>query len=393
MLELNFLDQFDTAVAAAWRSEARFDIEQAGLRFRLIPHKALKSSDESAWQRLADDAQMRSPFAELWFMQAALRHCEGADEAILAVVADLAGEWLGVVPVVRKGRRGKAPLPNWEIWQHPNQFVGSPMVRTGKAAIFWRALLAGLESEPGSELAFCVSRLPHDDHVTDALIEACIADGREFEIESRHSRPGLPAGGEFAPDPQQRRRLASLQRKLGRELGEARFTASRDSDQIAQLMEELLKLECAGWKGRCGSALASSVSTAALFRDVALDGARAGKFELITLHAGDRLLAFSTVLIGKGRWYGFKSAYDETAARFGPGVLLLDWISQRFAAQDQANSFDSCSAPGQQPVSRLWSSELALSDFRISLGGPIRQGALQVIRAGEAAYSWLKRNV
>ena len=93
-------------------------------------------------------------------------------------------------------------------------------------------------------------------------------------------------------------------------------------------------------------ALACAGGTAGLFRDVAIGGARAGQFQLATLHAGERLLAFSTVLTGTGRWYGFKSAFDETAARYGPGVLLLDWITRRFADQQSATSFDS---PSRSP--------------------------------------------
>ncbi|MBN8499799.1 MAG: GNAT family N-acetyltransferase [Sphingomonadales bacterium] len=393
MLELNFLEQFDTVLAAAWRSEARFDLGQAGLRFRLVRRAALTSADQAAWQRLTDAAQAVSPFADHWFMKAALQHCDNAAEASLAIVADDAGEWLGVLPVARKPWRGKAPLPNWVAWQHPNQFVGTPLLRTGQAEIFWRALLAGLEAEPGSELAFCVPRMPDDDQITHALLEACIADGREFEIEAFHSRPGLRSGGAIASPPQQQRRIAGLERKLNRELGQPRFAASRDPERIADMIDELLKLEASGWKGRRGSALASSAGTASLFREVALAGAAAGKFEVATLHVGERLLAFSTILIGSARWYGFKSAYDENAARYGPGVLLLDWITRRFSELSPALSFDSCSASGQQPVSRLWSGELGLADYRISLGGPIRHRALQAIRVGEAAYSWLKRSV
>ena len=391
MLELTFLEQFDTVLAAAWRSEARFDLAEAGLRFRLIRHQSIKPSDEAAWERLASAAETSNPFADRWFLKAALKHCDPHGEARLAVIADARGEWLGLLPVIRRAMRGRAPLPNWSAWEHPNQFVGTPLIRPGMAETFWRGILAGMEAEPGSELALCVSRMPTDDEISGALIEACIADGRELEIESQQARPGLPRGHTITAKPEQQRRISSLTRKLNRELGEVRFAIVQDPAVIAGMVDSLLDLEQSGWKGRGGSALACAGGTAGLFRDVAIGGARAGQFQLATLHAGERLLAFSTVLTGTGRWYGFKSAFDETAARYGPGVLLLDWITRRFADQQSATSFDSCSAPGQQPVSRLWSGEVGLADYRISLGGPLRQGALQAIRAGEAAYSWLKR--
>ena len=152
-----------------------------------------------------------------------------------------------------------------------------------------------------------------------------------------------------------------------------------------------MALELSGWKGNCGSALACSASTRGLFADVLQAGGSSGKVELASLHAGGQLLAFSTLLIGQGRTYGFKMAFEESAVCFAPGLLLLNWLTVRHGQSGSDFDIDSCTAPGSQPASRLWPDRCALIDCRIALGGPMRQAALQAVTAGEGAYSWLKR--
>ncbi|HEX4848671.1 MAG TPA: GNAT family N-acetyltransferase [Novosphingobium sp.] len=389
MVEFVLFEQFEAAMAAA--GQVMDFGRRTGAGLRLIRPDRLESADLAAWNDLAAAAQTPSAYAQPWFLLPALRHCDPAQGARLAVVEQADGSWAGVLPIARSATHGRSPLPNWHSWRHPNQFVSAPLVRTGCAVQFWGSLLEGLDERGGGELALCLADLPLDDPASDALFTLCAEENRTVVVDRRFERAALRGSGSAEPAPKLRRRLASLLRKLERERGAPQFTLIRDRAGIAAAVEQFLALEHSGWKGSCGSALACAPGTMALFADIMREGGQAGRVELASLRAGGEVLAFSTILVGEGRKYGFKMAYDERAAAYAPGLLLLNWITRSHQDSAAGLDFDSCSAPDQQPVSRLWPDRCAFADCRIALGGKVRQGALRAVMAGEEAYSWLKR--
>jgi CelD/BcsL family acetyltransferase involved in cellulose biosynthesis len=389
MAELVLFEQFEAAMAAARQVMESGGKTGAGLR--LIRPDLLESADIAAWNALAAATQTPSAYAQPWFMLPALRHCDPVQSARLAVVEQADGAWAGVFPIARSATHGRSPLPNWHSWRHPNQFVSAPLIRQGCAPQFWETLLQGLGELSGSEIALCLADLPLDDPASDALFALCAKQNRSVVVDRRYERAALRAGGADEPAPKLRRRLESLLRKLERERGEPQFALVSDPAGVDRTVEQFLALEHSGWKGSGGSALACAPDTRALFAETMRGGAQAGRVEFASLSAGGELLAFSSILLGEGRKYGFKMAYNEHAAAYAPGLLLLDWITRRHLEAAPGLDFDSCSAPEQQPVSRRWPHRCALVDCRIALGGKVRQSALRAVMAGEGAYCWLKR--
>lgn len=389
MAELVLFEQFEAAMAAA--RQVMESGGKTGAWLRLIRPDRLEPADIAAWNALSAATQTPSAYAQPWFMLPALRHCDPVQGARLAVVEQADGAWAGVFPIARSATHGRSPLPNWHSWRHPNQFVSAPLIRQGCARQFWGSLLQGLGEYSGSEIALCLADLPVDDPASDALFALCAEQNRSVVVDRRFERAALRAGGASEPAPKLRRRLESLLRKLERERGEPQFALVSDPAGIDRAVEQFLALEHSGWKGSGGSALACSPDTRALFAETMRGGVQAGRVELASLSAGGELLAFSSILLGEGRKYGFKMAYDEHAAAYAPGLLLLDWITRRHLDAAPDLDFDSCSAPEQQPVSRRWPHRCALVDCRIALGGKVRQSALRAVMAGEGAYSWLKR--
>lgn len=377
-------EQFVTALAAA-----QYDHPVA--RLRLLRAADLIEANDAKWRDLAAATETASAFAQPWFLRHALNNCDSGQCARLAVAELPDGSWAGALPIARSSRHGRAPMPNWHSWRHPNQFVAAPLVRSGHAEQFWRTLLDGLGDGPGNELALCLSDLPLDDPACQALFDLCAADGREVIVDRRFERPGLQPESPLALAPRHRRRIASLERKLALELGEPVYRMTRDPREIDSAVRAFLDLEAAGWKGRGGSALASSHDTRTLFAGVVREGSQLGSVELASLSCNGQMLAFSTILSGHKRRYGFKMAYDEGAARYAPGILLLNWITQTQCSDSAAHAIDSCTLPGQQPVSRLWNDSFPLIDCRIVLGGAMRRGAMRAVIACEDAYSWCKR--
>lgn len=354
---------------------------------RLLPH-ALGPGDEAAWDALGSDSEPPGVFAEPWFVRRSLAHCDPRREVRLAVVEDEEGRWLGALPVTPVPRQGRSPVPAWAAWQHPNQFVGSPLVRRGQAERFWRGLLAGLGAH-GRRLSLVLGTLPADDPVTEALLRFCAGEGRAVVIDRRIARACLRTAGP-EQDAKQRSRIRGLERKLAAEVGPVAFELIRDAGAVDDLLEGFLALERSGWKGRAGSALACAEGTRDFFLEVCRTAAAMGRLEVATLSAGGRILAISTQLEGAAWVYGFKAAYDEAFARHAPGLLLLDRLTQAYAARGGV-AIDSCAVPGQQPVSRLWPERRELIDCRVALGGALRARLFRTMLACERVAHGLRR--
>jgi CelD/BcsL family acetyltransferase involved in cellulose biosynthesis len=148
-----------------------------------------------------------------------------------------------------------------------------------------------------------------------------------------------------------RRELRRLRRGLERLVGAVPTTREVSSDPVAS--ERFLALERASWKGRAGTAFASSPRHAEFFRTVCERFADAGRLELLAFEAGDRTLAMKCNLLAGEAVFCFKIAFDEEFARFSPGLQLeLDNV-ERFH-EGSAAWMDSCAAPDHPMINRLW---------------------------------------
>jgi CelD/BcsL family acetyltransferase involved in cellulose biosynthesis len=272
-------------------------------------------------------------------------------------------------------------VPAWVAWRHPNQFVGSPLVRREQAKRFWRGLIRGLGAR-GHRLALMLGELPTDDLVTEALLWLCAEQDRRIAVDRRVERARLRASTPSEGSAKQRSRIRGLERKLADEVGPVAFELVREAERIERLLDGFLLLEQSGWKGRAGSALACASGTRTFFREVCRAAAAMGRLELATLSAGGRVIAISTQLEGAGRLYGFKAAYDEAFARYAPGLLLLARLTRCYGERGGIE-VDSCAVPDQQPVSRLWPERRELIDCRVALGGAVRRRLFGAVLACE----------
>jgi CelD/BcsL family acetyltransferase involved in cellulose biosynthesis len=99
-------------------------------------------------------------------------------------------------------------------------------------------------------------------------------------------------------------------------------------DAIDALLDEGFRVEGSGWKARAGTAIDSQPETASFYRDVARWAATRGWLRLGFLRVGTRPLAFELAFEQEGVVSLVKGGYDESSARFGPGIVLLRELLQ-----------------------------------------------------------------
>ena len=83
------------------------------------------------------------------------------------------------------------------------------------------------------------------------------------------------------------------------------------------------------------------------------------------MRQGGRWIAFSIWLRSGSRAFGWKMAYDEAFARFGPGRQLSERVTATFLADPALTRFDSCNGSETSFHAAIWPERLELVDIVI----------------------------
>ncbi len=340
-----------------------------------------------SWQSLEQRLREPNIFCESRFLPAALSHCDPEGRARLFVLwagAARCSPLLGLMPLSLERLYGSRRLPNWQNWQHPNAFLGNPLIAPGHERAFWRALLGMLDRSAGMGLFFHIDNLALDGAGAEALQALCREEGRRCDLVRRHERAFLRSdlGGEAyfeqAVRGKKRKELRRQKRRL-EDMGTLRFLRSDGRQDLDGWIDAFLTLEASGWKGQEQSALGSQDRTRALFCDMLGAMAQAGKLELLSLEFEGAPIAMLVNLQSGDGIFSFKTTFDESFARFSPGVLLQ---IENYAMLDRPDIHwaDSCAAPDHPMIDSLWTERRAIGRLSIAIGGPLRRKAFDALR-------------
>lgn len=338
------------------------------------------------WDVLARDASTPNPFFESWYLLPALRRFDPAGTIRIARL-ERGGELIGLMPLAPSWRYGRWPLPHLANWLHPNCFLGAPLVARGSEPSFWRALLAWADANAGPSLFLHLALQPLDNGLTGSLYAIGAEQGRRIALVHREERALLCS--RLAPDDYLRRAVPGKKRKEYRrqqtrlsELGALEFHREDGIERIASWVEQFLKLEAEGWKGRSGSALACAPQTELLFREAMNDAAHRGLLERLSFTLDGQPIAMLANFLTAPGAFSFKTAFDERYARFSPGVLLqLENLAM--LEREEIAWCDSCAAADHPMIDSLWMERRSIGRISIAIGGTTRRAAFERLVAME----------
>jgi CelD/BcsL family acetyltransferase involved in cellulose biosynthesis len=122
--------------------------------------------------------------------------------------------------------------------------------------------------------------------------------------------------------------LPRYRRKMAREY-DAEFDIVCEPADVGRVLDEGFELEAAGWKGRAGSAVASSPVTDRFYRAVAQSLSARGELRVSCIRLDGALVAFDLCALRDGRLWLLKTAYDERYSRLAPGLVLRLSVIER----------------------------------------------------------------
>lgn len=355
----------------------------------------------AAWEELAANAADPNPFYEPCALLAALRLMP--DAKVVEVVLVWASNPLpkqpaflvGLFPLVRRARYKGLPLATLGTWKHLYQYLGTPLVRHDRTAEVLDTFFAWAR-EQASLVVF--DTIGSDTAFRHALTDACNRRRLGAYHEKRHTRamfrPATSADAylDHSLGGKKHKDLRRQQRRLG-ELGVVKvFEVTRDSDPVP-FIADFLELEARGWKGRGRSAMRDDATTCALFEAYLRGAHERGRLNAWSIGFDGAPLPIAMKMnlrTGRGA-VAYKITYDETLAKYSPGVLLelvhIEWL-HKYGAPEWVDS----GAAAQHPmINHLWRHRLGIETVVSSTGDRAGTLAVAAFPLARLAGSALKR--
>lgn len=259
------------------------------------------------------------------------------------------------------------------VWSNPFGPLGTPLVDAEGAAETLDNLLDAIgrpEAKLPGIIVFPDLRLEG----RFSQLARAVAIGRDLPltVTNTYERPMLESledGESYLRGALNKNHLREMRRqfRLLSELGSVTYNVARQPDEIRVRMEEFLALEASGWKGRKRSAMVNDRLRAAFAREAITNLAEADQVRIHTLDLNGRAIASMVVFIMAGEAYTWKTAFDETYARYSPGKLLVADLTEWHLDDANIQRTDSCAMPDHPIMARFWKEREAMGTLVVGL--------------------------
>jgi CelD/BcsL family acetyltransferase involved in cellulose biosynthesis len=303
----------------------------------------------------------------------------------------------------------------WDEGQERRRLVGLWALRTRKIAPFWPATLDALPynyaflSTPVID-PHCIDRvipafldalakapdmpkvinLPSfnaESAACDVLAKALAARGGAQLTLAENSRPFVTREFGVKRSGSTRKKLRQDWKRLSA-AGIADVTNHRSPAAVRAAFEAFLALEAASWKGARGTALLCDKHDAAFVRRLIGELADQGNASVALLRVDGGPIAAQVLMYCGPTAYTWKTAFDAEYAKYSPGALLVDKITEELFSSPGIDAIDSC-AVEESFMGQLWAGRLKMVDVLVDLG-PGKSPAFAMEAGRHFAYRRLR---
>ena len=333
----------------------------------------------AAWQDLADHAMESNAFYEPWMLMPAVKTLGQGKSLHFIFIYETnphdpagAARLHGFFPVELLIRFRGLPIRAVRLWQHLHCFLCTPLVRAEHAGQTLGAFLEWAAKGPraaivdfslvGGDGPFHRLLIEHTDEtgslarVTNSTTRALWKRGEDLEVSLRQTL----SGGILKEYRRQRRRLG--------EMGRLEFNSVVQADGVDDWIVEFMRLEASGWKAREGTALQTNANQRAYVQEVARNGFARGQALLHGLFLDGQPVAMLFSFRAGVGIFAFKIAYDETFAKYSPGVQVMLGVLAHLHHDSRFAWIDSCAESDHSMVNRLLQDRRTINKVLLSTG-------------------------
>ncbi|MBN8991461.1 MAG: GNAT family N-acetyltransferase [Rhizobiales bacterium] len=245
-------------------------------------------------------------------------------------------------------------------------FLSSPIVDPDFADAVMAAFLAAIEQTPLLPNVVSLKSFDAESCAYAAMMKLLIGRGGQHLILSETARPCVTR--EFGV-----KRAGSTRKKLRQDwnrlsaLGAVEIVNDRTPAAVERAFETFLAMEKASWKGEQGTALLSDPRDAAFVRRLLHHLAVRGDASVAVLRINGEAIAAQVLMYCGPSAYTWKTAYDAKFAKYSPGTLLIDRVTEQLFAGPDIMQIDSCAAE-ESFMAQLWAGRRTMVDMLIDIG-------------------------
>ncbi|MEZ5871239.1 MAG: GNAT family N-acetyltransferase [Nitratireductor sp.] len=327
-----------------------------------------KTLSDGFLSQLSQRAAGLNPFFSPAFLSASAGRLGISDSHLLALV-ETVGESreARLAFPVGLSRAGLPPTRVMRVASHPFAPLSFPLVDPDDLAESCERF-AGLlaKAPPLVTHGIVFDDFPADEPSARILIDALNRHGLSTRHQASARRASLLPGQdpEKSLSTKRRREHKRQFRKLS-EMGDVTMTVATDFWDVLVRFEEFLLLETRGWKGRKGTSIHIIRKTAAFARQAVAAFAEKGHASIHTVRIDNRAIASLIILEANGRYFPWKTAFDEHYRTYSPGTHLMLSASKWMLEQPGFAFADSLAAENGW-MDRLWTERHALETLVIA---------------------------
>lgn len=245
-------------------------------------------------------------------------------------------------------------------------FLSSPVVDPACTDGVIAAFFAAIENSPSLPRVLSLPSLDAECPSYPAILKELASRGIEPLMLSETARPFVTR--EFGV-----KRSGSTRKKLRQEwnrlsvLGTVDVVNDRTPDGALQAFESFLTLEKASWKGARGTALLSDPHDAAFVRRLFQNLAARGDASVALLRVNGEAISAQVLMYCGATAYTWKTAFDANYAKYSPGALLIDKITDELFAGSEIVAINSCAAEASF-MGQLWAGRRSMVDMLLDIG-------------------------
>lgn len=244
-------------------------------------------------------------------------------------------------------------------------FVSSPVVDPAYADAVIAAFFSAI-GRSGLPRILSLPSLDAEGPIYSAILRELAQRGIEPLVLSKLSRPYVTREAGVKRSGSTRKKMRQDWNRLSA-LGTLELVNDRTPAEVGRAFETFLALEQASWKGDRGTALLSHESDAAFVRRLMENLAERREASVAQLRVNGEIIAAQVLMYCGNTAYTWKTAFDAAYARYSPGALLVDRITNELLAGTEIQAVNSCAAESSF-MGQLWSGRRAMADMLIDIG-------------------------
>ena len=247
---------------------------------------------------------------------------------------------------------------------HDYAFLSTPVIDPALMHEVMAAFLAAIAADRSLPKLIRVKYLDGQSEASVAFLAALSERGARHRVLSERSRPFVSREGGLKTSGSTRKKMRQDWNRLS---AAGAVDIANDPAAIAAAFEVFLAMEAAGWKGRQQTALLSKPSEASFARQFLKNLAAERKASVALLRLDGQPIAAQVLLYAGGMAYTWKTAFDEAYAKYSPGALLVDKLTEQLFDSGIA-AIESCSPEGGF-MERVWQGRRETIDLLADIGG------------------------